>query len=142
VGFIRKLPKDLFAAFRATFEEASDADMLLQVVDVSDPACEDHIATTDQLFAELGLCELPRMLVFNKLDAISAEEAHHIAMRHGGLTLSAHDAAGVRDLRAHIEAALAKLVPTDLPAAPDDEPSALHDLSESFDDERATSLPA
>jgi 50S ribosomal subunit-associated GTPase HflX len=66
------------------------------------------------------------MLVFNKLDAIAPEEAHHVAMRHGGLTLSAHDAAGVRELRAHIEEALEKLLPTD---QPDDEPSAVHDLS-------------
>jgi hypothetical protein len=48
----------------------------------------------------------------------------------------------VRELRAHIEDALAKLVPTDLADPPDDEPSALHDLADAFDDERATSLPA
>ena len=106
VGFIRNLPKDLFAAFRATFEEASDADLLLQIVDVSDPACEDHLATTQELLVELGLCELPRLLVFNKLDAISSEEAHHIALRHGGLALSAHDAGGVRALRGHLAEAL------------------------------------
>jgi GTP-binding protein HflX len=106
VGFIRNLPKDLFAAFRATFEEASDADLLLQVVDVSDPACEDHLATTQELLVELGLCELPRLLVFNKLDAISSEEAHHIALRHGGFALSAHDPGGVRALRAHLTEAL------------------------------------
>jgi GTPase len=106
VGFIRNLPKDLFAAFRATFEEASDADLLLQVVDVSDPACEDHLATTQELLVELGLCELPRLLVFNKLDAIASEEAHHIALRHGGFALSAQDAAGVRALRGHLSEAL------------------------------------
>jgi GTP-binding protein HflX len=106
VGFIRNLPKDLFAAFRATFEEASDADLLLQVVDVSDPACEDHLATTQELLIELGLCELPRLLVFNKLDAISAEEARHIALRHGGLALSANDPGGVRALRGHLAEAL------------------------------------
>src|SRR5262249_2354141 len=60
VGFIRDLPKDLFAAFRATFEEASDADLLLQVVDVADPACEEHLRTTEQLLEELELARLPR----------------------------------------------------------------------------------
>ena len=139
VGFIRNLPKDLFAAFRATFEEASDADLLLQVVDVSDPACEDHITTTDQLFAELGLSELPRLLVFNKLDAMPLDEARHIALRHSGLTLSAHDPAAVRDLRAQIADALSKLLPVAAPDAPDDEDSALHELGEGA---LATSLPA
>jgi GTP-binding protein HflX len=107
VGFVRNLPKDLFAAFRATFEEASDADLLLQVVDVSDPACEDHLATTQELLSELGLCELPRLLVFNKLDALEPEQARHIALRHGGFALSAHDAEGVRALRDHLSEALA-----------------------------------
>ena len=55
VGFIRDLPKDLFAAFRATFEEAADADLLLHVIDASDPAYEDHIATTRSSCSEFEL---------------------------------------------------------------------------------------
>jgi GTP-binding protein HflX len=70
VGFIRHLPKDLFAAFRATFEEAADADLLLHVVDASDDAYADHIETVDEVLDDLGLGELPRLLVFNKIDAI------------------------------------------------------------------------
>src|SRR6185312_3976545 len=70
VGFIRDLPKDLFAAFRATFEEAADADLLLHVVDASDPAKDEHIATTEKLLDELDLIEIPRILVFNKSDVI------------------------------------------------------------------------
>jgi GTP-binding protein HflX len=70
VGFIRDLPKDLFAAFRATFEEAQDADLLLVVVDASDPHREDHYATTRELLGELGLAELPRLLVYNKVDLV------------------------------------------------------------------------
>ena len=70
VGFIRDLPKDLFAAFRATFEEAADADLLLHVVDASDPARDQHIETTEALLTELGLIEIPRILVFNKIDLL------------------------------------------------------------------------
>jgi GTP-binding protein HflX len=75
VGFIRDLPKDLFAAFRATFEETADADLLLHVVDASDPAKAKHIETTEKLLAELSLLEIPRLLVFNKIDLVPPAEA-------------------------------------------------------------------
>ncbi len=52
VGFIRDLPKDLFAAFRATFEEAADADLLLHVVDASDAAKDEHMATTHKVLED------------------------------------------------------------------------------------------
>src|SRR6185436_15104628 len=71
VGFIRDLPKDLFAAFRATFEEASDADLLLHVVDASDDSRDEHIATTNTILAELGLDEIPTVVVFNKADLLA-----------------------------------------------------------------------
>jgi len=70
VGFIRDLPKDLFAAFRATFEEAADADLLLHVVDASDPAKEDHVATTLAVLEDLELDRVPRLLVYNKVDLL------------------------------------------------------------------------
>jgi len=70
VGFIRDLPKDLFAAFRATFEEAADADLLLEVVDASDPAREIHVRTTEALMEELGLTQIPRIVVYNKSDRL------------------------------------------------------------------------
>ena len=71
VGFIRDLPKDLFSAFRATFEEAADADLLLHVVDASDEAKDEHIDTTNRVLAELGLDEIPTILVFNKADLLA-----------------------------------------------------------------------
>lgn len=70
VGFIRDLPKDLFAAFRATFEEAADADVILHVVDAADPAKDEHIETTHQLLTELDLETIPRILVYNKADLL------------------------------------------------------------------------
>ena len=73
VGFIREMPKDLFAAFRATFEEASDADLLLEVVDASDPEHEDHLETTAAILEELGLASRPRLRVYNKTDRLDGE---------------------------------------------------------------------
>ena len=82
VGFIRNLPKDLFAAFRATFEEAADADLLLHVVDASDDAQDDHIRTVERLLAELDLGELPRLLVFNKIDLVESPRLRALARSH------------------------------------------------------------
>jgi GTP-binding protein HflX len=79
VGFIRDLPKDLFAAFRATFEETADADLLLHVVDAADPAHVKHIETTEKLLADLSLLDIPRLLVFNKIDLVAPTEA--VALR-------------------------------------------------------------
>jgi GTP-binding protein HflX len=79
VGFIRDLPKDLFAAFRATFEEAADADLLLHVVDASDPAKDDQIATTLAVLKQLDLDRVPRVLVFNKVDLLEPLQARAVA---------------------------------------------------------------
>ncbi len=87
VGFIRDLPKDLFAAFRATFEEAADADLLLHVVDASDPAKDDHIRTTEKLLAELELDAIPRVVVYNKADLLEPVEARILARSHPGAVL-------------------------------------------------------
>ncbi len=70
VGFIRDLPAELVVAFRATLEELAEADLLLHVVDASDEAFEEHMASTRQILDELGHAEAPRMLVFNKVDAL------------------------------------------------------------------------
>jgi GTP-binding protein HflX len=106
VGFIRDLPKDLFAAFRATFEEASGADLLLQVVDAADPSCDDHLATTEELLEQLGLSQLDRLLVLNKCDLLPADQAEHLAARHGGLAISARDPSSVPRLRERLASAL------------------------------------
>jgi GTP-binding protein HflX len=82
VGFIRKLPKDLFAAFRATFEEAADADLLLQVVDASDPAKEEHIRTVLRVLEDLDLLEIDRLLVFNKIDLAESSELRALERSH------------------------------------------------------------
>jgi GTP-binding protein HflX len=84
VGFIRDLPKDLFAAFRATFEEAADADLLVHVVDASDPAKDDHIKTTEKVLADLDLLDIPRILVYNKIDLVDPFDAKLLEKTHPG----------------------------------------------------------
>ncbi len=68
VGFIRKLPPQLVAAFKATLEDLSEADVMVQVVDASDPRAEEHREVVERLLAELDLAERPSLLVFNKVD--------------------------------------------------------------------------
>ena len=68
VGFIRDLPKDLFAAFRATLGELHEADVLLHVIDVSNPDFENHIAAVEKILEELDIITKPTIRVFNKED--------------------------------------------------------------------------
>lgn len=103
VGFIRDLPKELFAAFRATFEEAEDADLLLHVVDVSDPALADHVRATEHLLGELGLATTPTLLVFNKADRLPPGDAAAIARGRGGIAVSAVERASLRRLLLEME---------------------------------------
>jgi GTP-binding protein HflX len=74
VGFIRDLPKDLVAAFRATLEELDEADLLLQIVDAADPARDAHIGAVEKILSELGLGDRPRLVVYNKVDRLTADE--------------------------------------------------------------------
>ena len=70
VGFIHKLPTALIEAFKSTLEEMTEADLLLQVVDGSDPHCREHIEVTKKTIAELGAGHIPMITVFNKADLI------------------------------------------------------------------------
>ena len=74
VGFIRELPKDLARAFRATLEEIQEADLLLHVVDISDPAHAQQIAAVERILDDLDLLEAPRILVRNKVDQLGDED--------------------------------------------------------------------
>ncbi|APR82019.1 GTP-binding protein HflX [Minicystis rosea] len=103
VGFIRDLPKDLFAAFRATFEEAADADLLLHVVDAGDPARDQHIETTEALLTDLDLIHIPRILVFNKSDLLDKGEVRRLLLgRRDVVAVSATDRESTRPLLAMI----------------------------------------
>lgn len=104
VGFIRDLPKELFAAFRATFEEAQDADLLLHVIDASDPSLSDHVATTEKVLGDLELAQVPRLTVLNKADLLPPGEAARMADARGGFAVSALDRQSLVPLLLAIEA--------------------------------------
>jgi len=75
VGFIDKLPHGLVASFKSTLDEALEAGLLAQVVDASDPNHERQLEVTSTVLAEIGAGEVPRLLVFNKIDRVSDLEA-------------------------------------------------------------------
>ena len=89
VGFIRDLPKDLMAAFRATLEELEDADLLLHLIDVSNPRFEQQIASVENILSDLHLHNKKRLLVFNKIDKLQSEEVENLKKRFNAIVLSA-----------------------------------------------------
>lgn len=104
VGFVRKLPHQLVASFRATLEEAQSADVLVHVMDVSDPMWEEHRDVVDDVLAEIGAGEVPVIPVFNKADALPPDERDGLLARlpeilPGALVVSALAPDGLAPLR-------------------------------------------
>jgi GTP-binding protein HflX len=93
VGFIRDLPPDLIAAFRATLEEMEGSDLLIHLVDASSQQFEGHIASVEKILDELKLSGLPRLLVFNKSDLLSHDEMTNLRRTFNAVMISALDAA-------------------------------------------------
>ena len=107
VGFIRKLPHQLVAAFKATLEELAEADILLHVVDASHPALDDQMAAVDRLLGELELTERPTIVVLNKADRLDADTSlASLVERFQGVAVSALTGEGVELLLARIDEAL------------------------------------
>lgn len=103
VGFIRKLPHHLVSAFKATLEELAYADLLLHVVDVSDPNWEIHAATVDKVIEQLGAQEIPRVMVYNK-----ADKCDELPAARDGVLFSAKTGDGTEALLTAIEKALGR----------------------------------
>ncbi len=97
VGFVRDLPHELVAAFRSTLSEAREADLLLHVVDASDPHRDERIAQVDQVLADIGAGELPQLLVFNKIDRLedARPRIDRPAEGHPRAWISARDGEGM-----------------------------------------------
>ncbi|MGB9891270.1 GTPase HflX, partial [Thermodesulfovibrio yellowstonii] len=91
VGFIRDLPDDLVAAFKATLEELQDASLLIHLVDISNPQFENHIESVNRILSQLGLDIKPVILVFNKIDKLSSLETKQICNRYNAIGISAID---------------------------------------------------
>ncbi len=98
VGFIRDLPRELMAAFKATLEELEGASLLLHVVDVSAPDLERRMSAVRKILDELGLSGAPELLIFNKADRLPPGEGEAIAARLGGVAISAASRFGLEDL--------------------------------------------
>jgi len=93
VGFLRNLPQDLLAAFRATLEESKEADLLLHVIDLSHPRFEEQMAAVEKILEDLGLTRIPLIRVFNKVDKMDAETADRLGCTFGAVCISALDPA-------------------------------------------------
>ncbi len=124
VGFIRDLPHGLVDAFAATLQEAADADLLLHVVDASNPGHPEQIAEVMKVLHDIGAAQVPQLLVFNKLDAIELERRpqrlrDHMDLDGDSVTrvfVSALTGEGLAELRQ----ALADVLARDRPAEPID----------------------
>ena len=116
VGFIAELPPDLVRAFRATLEELGDADLLLHVVDGSDPAWRTRAAAVDSLIEELSLGSKPLLVVLNKCDLLTDERARLLADRLDAVAVSGRTRAGLDRLVDAAEEAMGRTRPL-LPGA-------------------------
>jgi len=110
VGFIQKLPTDLVAAFRATLEEVTEADLVIQVLDVSSPWVEDQAGTVERVLAELGAARKPRVVALNKIDQLGPASRRRaiaaLTQRYpGAVAISATSRTGLGELLAAIDQA-------------------------------------
>jgi GTP-binding protein HflX len=127
VGFIRGLPHDLVAAFRATLEETVQADLLLHVVDAASPARDEQAAEVNKVLAEIGAAEAPQIEVWNKIDAVRLDPRVE-RDQYGKISrvfVSARSGAGLEELRDAI-AEFARVRAATRGAAPETVPLPTH----------------
>jgi GTP-binding protein HflX len=110
VGFVRHLPHQLVEAFRSTLEETAEADLVLHVVDGSDPEPEAQLAAVRSVLAEIGAAHVPELVVVNKIDSADPVILQGLRAREpGSLSISAKTGTGLAALADAIEAALPRL---------------------------------
>jgi GTPase len=97
------LPKSLLGAFKATLEELEDADLLLHVVDLSNPRFEEQMAAVERILQDLELHRIPRLLIFNKTDLVPDEEVAPLCRRFEAIPVSAMDRQSFAPLLAELE---------------------------------------
>jgi GTP-binding protein HflX len=93
VGFIKDLPQDLMVAFRATLEELENADLLLHVIDISNPQHEDQVKAVDKILSELNLNHTPCIRVLNKMDLVESTAVDQFCGKLDALAISAKTSA-------------------------------------------------
>ena len=132
VGFIRKLPHQLVEAFKATLEETRIADLIVHVVDGSDPQSQrdEAIAAVDSVLDEIGAGDQPRLLVFNKLDLLDDDQRSELLVGGDAIGVSAATGEGIAELRERIEAAFSETLREIELLVPYDEGARLSELYE------------
>ena len=108
VGFIKNLPQDLLVAFRATLEELENADLLLHVIDISNPRHKDQIDSVDRILADLGLNQIPLIRVLNKQDLVAPDIRERLRHTLDGIPASANERATLLPLIDEMAAVLQK----------------------------------
>ncbi len=103
VGFIRDLPKDLMAAFRATLEELESADLLLHIIDISNPRFEEQIKSVEKILADLKLHKTPTVRVLNKIDLVDSQTSIRLGRQLKGTAISAKSKSTLRPLMEKLE---------------------------------------
>ena len=104
VGFVRHLPHHLVEAFRSTLEEVTDADLVIHVVDGSDPHPEDQLSAVREVLAEIGAGNLPELVVINKADIADPLQLAALRRREpDALIVSAHSGEGIEELLARLD---------------------------------------
>jgi GTPase len=98
VGFIKNIPKDLIVAFRATLEELNSADLLLHLIDISNPRFEDQIESVERILSDLNLNNKAMIRVLNKQDLVGKETAENLCRIFGGIPISANDESTLSNL--------------------------------------------
>jgi GTPase len=103
VGFIRDLPKDLEVAFKATLEEVYEADLMLHIVDASDPQMKQQILSVEHILTEMDLIDKPRTLILNKIDLLKPKIAENISSLYHAIGVSAIDRSTTRPILSIIQ---------------------------------------
>ena len=108
VGFISNLPSDLLDSFRSTLEELRDADLLIHIVDISNPSFEEQMKTVENILLELKLSQIARLLVFNKCDRVEREAVENFCIRYNAIAISALKMDNIEGLLEKVEDMLYK----------------------------------
>jgi GTP-binding protein HflX len=103
VGFIKDLPHDLMVAFRATLEELEDADLLLHIIDISNPRYEEQIKSVENILADLNLQHTPTIRALNKMDRVSSQSRVQLSRKLKGIAISARSKATLLPLIVEME---------------------------------------
>jgi len=107
VGFINKLPHELVAAFRATLEEIKEADIIIHLTDINHPGSDKHITIVDKILHELGIIDIPKLIIWNKIDKNKGTEITH----KNDICISAKTGEGVNTLLQKIEETIKQSMP-------------------------------